>query len=510
MSQESLRTSKRCAGLLVFFCLIFLTGQNLYSQEHRLGDIPLHPEIYKKHLKVWPLDMAAALPGSYDARDDGLVTAAKNQGSCGSCWAFASVGAMESHMLKMYQIGPEDLSEQQQISCNTGMWGCDGGNSSALRYWILDGPLDEGYFSYTGNDATPCQESEDQQLGYRVIDWHTVASNNFKDSLYSNGPSYWRYDVYDDFYTYWGSATAGDVYTNSDNSYRGGHAILIIGWDDSKGAYLCKNSWGETAGPNNDGTFWIAYSGHANNLNFGMANFSLTSLRCTSDAECNDGVYCNGSETCVEDSCQEGTPISCLDDGLFCNGDEVCNELTQGCGSTGNPCETGSTCNEVTDQCISLCGNGICDEFEDCSNCPEDCISGSSGGTCDACFKGQCDDVCHPVKEGPECSDCWASYCCGDGVCEGAENNNNCQKDCPVTLCGDGTCDSNETPCNCSADCGSAPSYETNCSDGIDNDCDGLIDGNDLDCPVACLPRKEACNSDSDCCSNRCVRGSCK
>jgi len=54
--------------------------------------------------------------------------------------------------------------------------------------------------------------------------------------------------------------------------------VLIIGWNDTEDAYLCKNSWGATGGPNNDGTFWIAYSGHAHNLYFGMVNFDLASL----------------------------------------------------------------------------------------------------------------------------------------------------------------------------------------------------------------------------------------
>ena len=92
----------------------------------------------------------------------------------------------------------------------------------------------------------------------------------------AHGPSYFRYDVYDDFGRYWRTGNTGDVYRNVSNNKRGGHAVLIIGWSDSKGAYLCKNSWGETAGPNNDGTFWIAYDGHTNNL--GMQMFNITGL----------------------------------------------------------------------------------------------------------------------------------------------------------------------------------------------------------------------------------------
>lgn len=506
---------RKIALFSAVLCLAMAAGQQAFAKKYPLGDIPLDKEKYKKHQKVWPREMAELLPTSYDARVENLVTPAKNQGACGSCWAFASVGAMESHMLKAYQVGPKDLSEQQQVSCNTSMWGCDGGSANAIRYWEYRGPLEESFFPYTANDSTPCMETEGAQLGYRVIDWHTVAAtaNDFKSSVYSYGPSYWRYDVHNDFYDYWNYGAPGEVYVNNTNSYVGGHAVLLIGWDDSKGAYLCKNSWGEYGGPNGDGTFWIAYSGHKADLNFGMVNFSLTSLACSSDAECDDGVFCNGAETCVNEACIEGTPVTCADDGIFCNGVEVCNEATQSCGSQGDPCAYNEVCNEDQGQCVSLCGNGICDLGENCSSCPNDCISGVSGGSCDACFKGQCDGTCHPVKENADCADCRSSYCCGDGVCEGGEDSINCTIDCPVTVCGDGTCDAGEDQCSCPEDCGASLVNEI-CGNGIDDNCNGLADCEDSECSAdpacLCLAKNEICQIDSECCSGRCKNGRCR
>lgn len=57
----------------------------------------------------------------------------------------------------------------------------------------------------------------------------------------------------------------------------------------------------------------------------------------------------------------------------------------------------------------------------------------------------------------------------------------------PVPVCGNGILEPGETPCNCPADAGDPPATETNCSDGIDNDCDGLIDGDDPDCDAGAL-----------------------
>jgi C1A family cysteine protease len=523
------RAARWLAVMAVLLALTPLAVRSSFTPEpppqYGLGDIPLDPQTYQRYLRVFSEDAAESLPTSYDARSEGIVTSAKNQGSCGSCWAFASVGAMESHMLKAYGVGPEDLSEQQQVSCNASMAGCSGGSASSLRYWENKGPLYESCFPYTASDATPCAEDQCTQLSYRVVGYYTVSPTptGFKTSLYNDGPSYWRFTVHQDFRDYWHNGGPEDVYLNQSYNYQGGHAVLLIGWDDTRyvapgnyGAYLCKNSWGASGGPMDNGTFWIAYSGHANSLSFGMSNFNLTALTCTYDSDCDDGLYCNGAETCEAGACQEGTPPDCSDDGLFCNGSEFCDEEADMCGHTGDPCGQGTVCNEETDTCdLPDCGNGVCDQGEDCNSCPGDCPSGSGSGDCSACFKGVCDGNCHPVKEGPDCADCSPGWCCGDGVCEGDEDGYNCAIDCGAPpVCGNFVCDPGEDPCNCPGDCGAPPSTETDCGDGIDNDCDGPTDCDDGDCSgdpaCSCLAKGEVCDYDGECCSEKCRGGKCR
>ena len=478
-------------GSVLALSLAFLGGGAAATQgaapPNPVGDIPLDPATYQRYLQVYSQALVAEIPAAYDARANGWVTPAKSQGACGSCWAFASTGAMESHLLKAgYPFGPADLSEQQQVSCNTGQSGCCGGSSSAILFWQSRGPVYESCLAY-GDGGTSCPthsqvpcSSGCPELPYRVTNYHTVSAtpDQFKASLYTYGPSYWRFNVFSDFDTYWGSAPAGSVYTNQGGALRGGHAVLLIGWDDAKGAYLCKNSWGATGGPNHDGTFWIAYSGHVNGLGFGMANFSVAGgSACYSDVDCSDGIGCT-ADTCHD----PGAP------GAYCS------HTWAACGDADGCC--GPTCTAANDPDCT-CGNGTCGgaaEGEDCHTCPADCPSGSGGGTCSACFKGKCDGACNPAKEGPGCSDCAPGWCCGDGACGVGETFADCPTDCPTSLCGNQVCDAGETPCSCSADCGAPPATEFSCTNGLDDDCDTKIDCADSDCAASpdcnCQPKK--------------------
>jgi hypothetical protein len=135
----------------------------------------------------------------------------------------------------------------------------------------------------------------------------------------------------------------------------------------------------------------------------------------------------------------------------------------------------------------SYCGDGTCDPGEDQCNCSDDC------GT--------------PPSTETNCSDGIDNDC--DGDTDGDDS------DCSSSYCGDGTCDPGEDQCNCSDDCGTPPSSESICDDGIDEDCDGNTDCDDIDCdgdPACpdCGVRGDACVDGSDCCSGRCIRGTCK
>jgi C1A family cysteine protease len=243
------------------------------------------------------LKTSVSYPSSFNYLSQGKVTTAKHQALCGSCWAFAAVGAYESKLLINFNE-EYDLSEQQQVSCNTSMSGCDGGYMSCIKYWYDIGPYKESCAHYKAREI-PCDNISDcTELDFRVTNYYTVNTNNIegmKASLYNDGPGYFRFNVYPDFYVYWYLGLPNTVYKKviHSNINPSGHAVLIIGWNDKKGAWLCKNSWGKFGGPNKNGTFWIAYSGHSNDLEFAMANFNVLRTPCNTTLEWKE---CNADE----------------------------------------------------------------------------------------------------------------------------------------------------------------------------------------------------------------------
>lgn len=254
-----------------------------------LGDIAVDDQFYDQHvLQHDTLRMLAApgwetLPPLFDARDRRWVTPAKQQGFCGSCWAHAAVGTMESRLLKE-GFPAFDLSEQQQISCNTTMDGCCGGSGQSLMFYKTNRPWREQDVPY-GESKTSCPTQRTKAcgdfpgivgIGYLATGFYTIDKTieAMKQSLVSHGPFYFRYDVYDDFYDYWEHGTPNDNYLQTTGTRQGGHAVLLVGWNDTRSAWLIKNSWGSDTGPTKDGTFWMRYDGHVNDLKFQGFNLS--------------------------------------------------------------------------------------------------------------------------------------------------------------------------------------------------------------------------------------------
>jgi len=234
------------------------------------------------------------LPTSWDWRTQGKVTPVGDQGYCGSCYAFASIGNIESKML-IDGAGTYDFSENHAKECNwyetadiNGGTSCSGGNYLiTANLFSKKGTVLESCDPYVSSDVNcePTCPYQKTLLDWRIICGNVVPSTSvLKDYIQTYGP------VYTSIYAGVPGTSWGEEFVSYDGSYtlyydgsgEPNHAVLIVGWDDSlahaggSGGWLVKNSWGTewggTCGYGSEkGYFTIAYG----SANIGMYSSSI-------------------------------------------------------------------------------------------------------------------------------------------------------------------------------------------------------------------------------------------
>lgn len=248
---------------------------------------------------------------------------------------------------------------------------------------------------------------------------------------------------------------------------------------------------------------------------------------CIINGDCNDGLFCNGAEACVGGSCQTGTAPNCdddvdctddscneatdscdhiannanCDDGLFCNGSESC-DATLDCQTGSDPCPD-QNCIESTDTCNDCITDGDCDDGLFC-NGAEACVGGScQTGTAANCDDdvGCTDDSCNTGTD--SCDNIAVDDNCANGVfCDGAETCHatlDCQAGTPPTCddgegCTDDSCDVATDSCDHIAN-------DANCSDGLF--CNGQESCVDGACAASVLPCDPGqCDEVNDVCTD--------
>ena len=200
-----------------------------------------------------------AAPSSFDWRNQNAVAAVKDQGSCGSCWAFSTVGNLEG----LYAIGKGVLrtfSEQMLVDCDTTDSGCNGGLMEYAFEYLkkLECIMYDDDYPYKGrkqtckSDKTKCADMKVtgyKKLGSSTSTFSPVDEDEVKEFLYETAPLAIALNA-DPLQTY----SSGILDLTSTRCPTSGinHAVLLVGYgtDSATGKdyWIVKNSWGKSWG----------------------------------------------------------------------------------------------------------------------------------------------------------------------------------------------------------------------------------------------------------------------
>lgn len=173
----------------------------------------------------------------------------KNQGRCGSCWAFAATASVEYRYKKFYNKF-YSLSEQELVDCETTSYGCIGGFSDfALRYIRDKGVSLAQKYPYIVRDGI-CNANAWNKSPVKIKNVYDIyfSESQYKDYFFQEGPLIIYYYVDNTFYRY-----KSGIYRSSTcnpNKWRINHAVLLIGYGTENNVkyWLMRNSWGSRFG----------------------------------------------------------------------------------------------------------------------------------------------------------------------------------------------------------------------------------------------------------------------
>ena len=407
---------------------------------------------------------AADLPVRIDWRDvndANWITPVKNQSSCGSCWAFAGLGVMEA-MIAIQADNPTisiNLSEQFVLSCSEGT--CQGWTMyHTLNFLKYSGTVEECCLRYTGSDATSCFSrcSSWADQNRKIDAWSWVPNNveSIKAALNSQVVST-TMSVYTDFYYY-----RGGTYEHLWGDYQGGHAVVLIGYDDIEHVWIAKNSWGTSWG--DKGFFKILW----NEAGIGNETSILVySNSCDSDEDGYSAVSCGGND-CDDNDYLVYPGADEICDGKDSDCDTVIPENERDDDSDGYP-----YCNDCDDDDpeinpgeTEICGDGV---DNNCSGTADDKDSDGDGYLDTGCGGSDCDD------------DNADTYLGAAETCDGEDN------DCDGTIPDNELDEDEDSWMPCAGDCDDDrasvyPGRSDICGNFIDDDCDGYVDAQDIEC----------------------------
>jgi C1A family cysteine protease/sugar lactone lactonase YvrE len=252
-----------------------LSMLSMEEKINRTGALPMTPSDLPTAGPL-PEPGARKLPSTLDWRSNGgnYVTPARDQGSCGSCWAHADMGVLESKVLMRTGEAAAhlDLSEQVVVSCGDEN-ACAGGTlGGGAKFLINYGAPPESCYPYVSSNGICSDSCADwPRKSFRASEWYYAAApaaEDLKAILNSLGPVSVTMTAFEDFFSY-----KSGIYSHVAGNRVALHAVLLLGYNDFRRYFIGKNSWG--AGWGESGFFKVGYDAVGSDLQLGADTVAL-------------------------------------------------------------------------------------------------------------------------------------------------------------------------------------------------------------------------------------------
>ena len=232
----------------------YTVGENQFFERNYTNEFYIHNNHYMINNDQKNINMNVFLDDSniteVDWRKNHKVSSVKNQGQCGSCWSFSSVGAVESAWAIKHNV-LYNLSEQELVDCSTDNHGCEGGEMDfAFQYIMNNGLCTNLSYPYEGYDDM-CNKSNCDSV-VTITNYSDVTQNNETElkkhvfiqpvsvAIQANKRSFQMYQ--------------SGIYNDYDCGFELDHGVLVVGYgydnDLNMSYWIIKNSWGESWGEN--------------------------------------------------------------------------------------------------------------------------------------------------------------------------------------------------------------------------------------------------------------------
>tara|TARA_B100000242_G_C43035674_1_gene482837 strand:+ start:1057 stop:2019 length:963 start_codon:yes stop_codon:yes gene_type:complete len=204
----------------------------------------IRPALRTKHVHKYSEQDVNKLPSSMDWRANGWVTDVKDQGQCGSCWAFSAVGALEGQHANVTG-NLTSLSEQNLVDCITnGCFGCSGGWMNVAMEWVVNNGIEsEEAYPYQGVNGQCVFNKSDIVANFsKVVNITQDDVNGLFHATATVGPISVAIDAEDDMMMY----ASGIYQSKTCSTTQLDHGVLVVGYgmtNDGKKYYIIKNSW---------------------------------------------------------------------------------------------------------------------------------------------------------------------------------------------------------------------------------------------------------------------------